>query len=415
MRIRLAIRSYGEAVRQGGASALAHPLRAGLGALAIAVAVATQVGVVTALDGLALYARTTSARSFGSDTFLLARIAASGQINRRELAEKERRNPAIRSVDLRFLERTTPEVLYASTVQRVADVAAGPRTFENAGVSGVTSALVEVRDLGIARGRFFTPDEGRRGAQVAVLGADLAETLFPALDPLGASVRVAGRRFGVVGVQARLGSSGGQSLDRSVWIPLTAYERAFGAPDSINVFAKAASPDRTLLAEDRARAALRARRQLQPGSADNFDLLTPEAARSFVESLSARVGVAAGPISAMALLAAIVVVANTTLVSVTQRTRELGVRRALGASRRQLFREVVAESVLVAVVGGAAGTLIATLALGALSRVLALGVTVGAPTIGWALAASAASGIVAGLYPARRATRLDVVAAVRAE
>ena len=148
---------------------------------------------------------------------------------------------------------------------------------------------------------------------------------------------------------------------------------------------------------------------------DNIDLLSPEAARDFVLRLSERVGAAAAPISAMALLAAIVVITNTTLVSVTQKTREIGVRRALGATRRQIMREVLAESMLVALAGGLAGTLISGVAVLLLGRSLQLDIVVHASTLAWAVAAAALSGLLAGYYPARRATRIDVIAAVRAE
>ena len=412
----IGIRKYGEALAQGVASALGNPLRAGLGALAIAVAVATIVVVVTALDGLGRYARLTGARAFGSDTFLLAQIATSGQVNRRELADKQRRNPPITRTDRRFLERQAGgDILYASTVSRVGDATAGNRTFENASISGTTATLAELRDLGLARGRFIQRDEELRGAQVAVVGAEVAETLFPTSEALGGAIRVAGRRFEVIGVQLRLGSSGGASLDRSVWIPMTAYERIFGQPQTLSIFARARDVDRTVAAEDAARAALRARRHLQPGAADNFDLLTPDAARDFVMRLSERVSVAAFPISAMALLAAIVVITNTTLVSVTQKTREIGVRRALGARRGQIMREIVAESMVVALAGGVAGTLLTGLAISLLARVISLDIVVQASTVAWAIAAAAASGLVAGYYPARRATRIDVIAAVRAD
>ncbi len=234
------LRSIVEGVAQGHSSVSSNPLRAGLGALAIAVAVATIVVVVTALDGLTRYAQATGARAFGSDTFLLAQIATAGQSTRRELAEKQRRNPAMGRPDLRFLERHAgAEVIYASTVQRVGDVTAGPRTFENAAISGTTPTLAEIRDMGIGRGRFLQDHEAARGAQVAVIGADLADELFPGADALGQVIRVAGRRFEVVGVQARLGSSGGTSLDRSVWMPLTTFERVYGAPPTLNIFARA--------------------------------------------------------------------------------------------------------------------------------------------------------------------------------
>jgi putative ABC transport system permease protein len=410
------IRTYGEAIAQGMSSALGNPLRAGLGALAIAVAVATIVVVVTALDGLGRYARATGARAFGSDTFLLAQIATSGQISRRELADKQQRNPAVTRSDLRFLERHAgQDIIYASTVARVGSATSGGRTYENASISGTTATLAELRDLGLARGRFIQRDEELRGAQVAVIGAEVAETLFPSGEALGGSIRVAGRRFEVIGVQLRLGSSGGTSLDRNIWIPMTAFERLYGPPPTLSIFARARDVEQTVAAEDTARAGLRARRQLRPGVADNFDVLTPDAARDFVLRLSERVSVAAFPISAMALLAAIVVITNTTLVSVTQKTREIGVRRALGAPRTQIMREIVAESMLVALAGGIAGTLLTGLAISALSRVISLDIVVHGSTIAWAIGAAAASGLIAGYYPARRATRIDVIAAVRAE
>ena len=410
------LRSIVEGVAQGHSSVSSNPLRAGLGALAVAVAVATVVVVVTALDGLTRYAQATGARAFGSDTFLLAQIATAGQSTRRELAEKQRRNPAMGRPDLRFLERHAgAEVIYASTVQRVGDVTAGPRTFENAAISGTTPTLAEIRDMGIGRGRFLQDHEAARGAQVAVIGADLADELFPGADALGQAIRVAGRRFEVVGVQARLGSSGGTSLDRSVWMPLTTFERVYGAPPTLNIFARAKARVATDTAENVARAALRAKRQLQPGAADNFDLLSPEAARDFVLRITARVGAAAVPISAMALLAAIVVITNTTLVSVTQKTREIGVRRALGASRADIMREIVAESIIISLAGGLAGSLLTAAAVPILASTLQLDVVVKGATLAWAILAAGLSGLVAGYYPARRATRIDVISAVRAE
>jgi len=294
-------------------------------------------------------------------------------------------------------------------------VTAGALTYNNAAVSGTTSVLADLRDLAIASGRFLVSQDDRRGAAVAVLGADVAEALFPTSEPLGQGVRIAGRLFEVVGVQVRQGSSGGTSLDRFVWIPLAAWERAFGAPRSLPIFARALPGVSATLAEDRARASLRARRNQAPGEADAFDVLTPDAARGFVANLSRRIGVAAGPISLMALLAAIVVVTNTVLVSVTQRTREIGVRRALGATRTMILREVLAESALTAFIGGLAGLGVALALVAVLAGALDLPVAVAPMTVATSLLASALSGIVAGWYPARRATRLVVVEALRTE
>ena len=407
-----------EAMREGVGAAWTHPLRALLAGLAIAAAVATIAIVVVALDGIERFARTNAARTFGADTFVLAKVAAPGSISRKELERKLERNPNVRRADLRVLERwASGQVVYGATVSRRVEVVAGSRRYEGASLVGATADLAEIRDLAIARGRFFTYPEELQARQVAVLGSVLVDELFPAADPLGQSIRIAGRGFEVIGLQEQQGNIAGASLDRNVWIPLPAFERAFGAPETLQLLARAPRPEvpwATEEAEGRARVSMRARHQLEPGEQDDFDILSPEASRSFVQSLSERVGVAAAPISAMALLAAIVVVANTILVSVTQRTREIGVRRAVGASRAQVLAEILAESVAIAFLGGLAGVVTVYAVVGVANRA-GLDLRLEISTVAWSLLAAGASGLLAGWFPARRATRIVVVEALRAD
>lgn len=407
-----------EAIREGVGAVRTHPLRALLAGLAIATAVATIAIVVVALDGVERFARTNAARAFGADTFVLAKVAAPGRISRQELERKLERNPNLRRADLRVLERwASGRVVYGATTDRRVEVVAGSRRYEGASLIGATANLAEIRDLAIARGRFFTQPEEMEARQVAVLGAVLVDELFPALDPLGRTVRIGGRGFEVVGLQERQGNVAGASLDRNVWIPLPAFERAFGAPETLQLLARAPRPDEpsaTLEAEGRARVSMRARHRLEPGEDDDFDILSPEASRSFVQRLSERVGVAAVPISVMALLAAIVVVANTILVSVTQRTREIGVRRAVGASRAQVLAEILAESVVIAFIGGVGGML-AVYALVGIAGRAGLDLRLETSTVLLSLLAASASGLLAGWFPARHATRIVVVDALRAD
>jgi len=406
---------YVEGVTEAVSTLRRHPLRASLAGLAMAVAVATTAIVQTGLNGLAESARQTSERAFGSSSFLITRLA-SGNLSRRELALRSERNPSIRRSDLRFLESVADEMtIYGAIAQRQGDVSAGGRTFENAAINGTQATLPDIRDITLAGGRFLTRDEVASGAPVVVIGNDIATTLFPGVDPVGRHVRIGLRRFRVVGLQAPQGTAFGQSLDRIAYMPLTTLERTFGAPASLQVFATAGPGGEVQSAEDRARISMRARRHLEPGAEDTFDIVTPEAARTFVDRITQQVSSAGPPISLMALLAAIVVVANTTLVSVTQRTREIGVRRAVGAPRRSVVVETLAESTVVALVGGGAGLLASVGVLAVAGAVAGMELRLVWSVAAGSLGAAGLSGLAAGWYPARRAASVDVVDALRLE
>lgn len=407
------MRSLIDCIHQAFVSCLANRLRTALSGVAIAVAVATISVIFTGLDGFSKFAGLTAARTFGSDTFILSRVLST-QLSRKELALLLQRNQPIRRGDTRFLDRySEDQVIYAPVVQTRADISAGSRKFERASLSGTGPDMFKIRDLGISRGRFFTEAEAQEARFVAIVGAEIAETLFPGTDPLGGKIRIEGRAFQIVGLQSPQGTAGGISLDRYAWIPLKAYERLFGTPETLQVYGKAVTPGMTEAAEDLTRAIMRARRQLRPGEDDTFEILSPEAARNFVLVLSQRIGAAGIPISVAALLAAIVVVTNTSLVSVTQRTREIGIRRALGATRARITSEVLIESILIAVIGGTAGITAAHFLLAAGGEALALELPLETHTALWSLAAAGISGLVAGLYPARWASRIDVVNAIR--
>lgn len=400
-------------LREAAETLRGNPLRAALAALAVAAAVFAITAIVTALGAVERSARAASERAFGSETFLITRVAAQ-QSSRRELADKLARNPVLRRADARALAGSDEGgVAYAPLAQRRGDVTAGALRYEAAAINGTTEALAELRDVSVARGRFVSDADVAAAAPVMVIGADVADALFPAADPLGGAVRTAGRRFIVIGVQARQGTAGGQSLDRSAWMPLTTFERVFGADPGLQIFARGAATAGTEAAEDRARIALRARRAIQPGRPDTFDIVSPEAARGFVARLSERVSAAGVPISIMALLAAIVVVTNTMLVSVAQRTHEIGIRRAVGGSRRTVLLEVLVESAMISLAGAVAGVAAAVAVLRLASGAVDLPLTVTPWIAMHSVMAATVSGIAAGWYPARRAARLDVIAALR--
>jgi putative ABC transport system permease protein len=393
-----------------------YRLRSFLGALAMAAAVTALAGIGTGLEVLETFAAQATARSVGSDVFTVSRVGQRGRLGRRELARKLERNLPISRTDARFLDAHAGElVTYAPSAQKIVDVTSTEGKIESAPVTGTTTAITRIQDMVLAQGRFFNDDESQRGEAVAVIGDEVFRACFPSGRALDHSIRIGGRAFKVVGIQTPMGQLGGQSQDRYIWIPLGGFERTFGPAPSLQMFAKSRIEGETVHAEDRARASLRARRNLYPGQDDNFDVVTPDAARDFVASLSRSLSSAALPISLASLLAAFVVVTNTTLVSVAQRTREIGIRRAVGAKRSTISAEVLAESLIVSVVGALAGLALVALLATVASAVLKVPLSLGPTTLARSLIMAAAAGLLSGALPAFRAARADVLQSLRTE
>ena len=393
-----------------------YRLRSTLGALAMAAAVIALAGISTGLEVLESFAARATARSIGSDVFSVSRVGQRARLGRRELAKKLERNVAITRADARFLDEYGGDlVVYAPFAQRIVDITSVEGKLESAPIIGTTEAITTIQEMALAQGRFFSGDESRRGEAVAVIGDEIFRACFPSGRALGASVRIGGRAFRVIGVQEALGQLGGQSQDRSVWIPLGAFERALGPAASLQMFAKSKEEGETVHAEDRARATLRARRNLYPGQEDNFDVVAPAAARSFVATLSGSLSSASLPIALASLLAAFVVITNTTLVSVSQRTQEIGIRRALGARRANIGAEVLAESLILSVVGAIFGLAFVALLAAIASAILDLPLALAPATLIRSLVMAAMAGLLSGALPALRAARADVLTSLRAD
>ena len=348
---------YVEGLSEAIATIRGNPLRASLAGLAMAAAVATTAVVQTGLDGLARSAREASARAFGSDSFVLARYAA-GNLSRRELADRIARNPNITRSDVRFLDGVSSDrLLYAATVQRPGDVIVGrAQVRERHDQRHAGGAVRHPRCWDRAwaphhQGRGDERGAGRRGRprnRRRVVPWRRSTRHRRCASPVAASGSSACRHSKARPEASRSTGTSGCRSPRS-------SERS-ELPTSLQVFAKANDVAQTRAAEDHAHVSMRARRHLGPGAADTFDIITPEASRNFVTAITERLGAAGPPISLMALIAAIVVVTNTTLVSVTQRTREIGIRRAIGASRANVLVETLAESTVIALAGGAVGS-----------------------------------------------------------
>ncbi|HEX4138394.1 MAG TPA: ABC transporter permease [Bryobacteraceae bacterium] len=395
----------------------AHKLRTFLTLLGIMIGVASVILVGSGIDGLGLYADESVSKAFGSESFVLEQV---GQIkSRRELFDKLKYNRELKLADERYLEQINSDnTLYSPYRNATTDTKREDMTSEDTTIIGAASDLADIRDMVLTEGRFYTRTEEQGASLVAVIGDDLKNNLFPNVgSPLGRTFKIQGIDFTVVGVQERLGSAFGNSQDNDAYIPITTFNRLFGPGSSIAIFARPKPSSGLSLQQslDYTRVALRAKFHQKPGENDRFDLVTPDAIRGFIDQLLAIVALVVVPITCISLVVGGIVIMNIMLVSVTERTREIGIRKSLGARRSDIMLQILIESVMMAFAGGAVGVGIGAV----LTRILtaAFGVTLRVTPMYVALSVfvSAAVGIVSGYYPASKAAKLDPIVALRAE
>jgi putative ABC transport system permease protein len=394
----------------------AHKLRSSLTVFGIVTGIAAVVLIGASLEVVRDMAVKSTAQTIGADTFVVAQVASVGSLSRKELSLKLRRHPEIYRREAEALAvRVQDDVLAAPLLEAIADVKAGNRKLQSATICGSTPNIQAIRDIKLSSGRFFNETESRRSARVAIIGHDVVNEISPTSDPIGKRIRIKGQAFQVIGVQEKQGSSFGASLDRRVYVPLPAFEKIWGSRRSVTVFLQPRNPEMLAEAQERSRIAMRSLRRLKPNVADNFDLLTPEAGRSFVTRVIGIIAVAIVPISSVALVVAGIVVMNMMLVSVTERTRETGIRKSLGARNRDIFSEILFESTILTLVGGAAGLFVSYLGAFVLARAFDTAIIISPRYVFMALGITTAIGISAGFFPAYLASRMPPVEALRYE
>jgi putative ABC transport system permease protein len=396
----------------------AHKLRSFLTLLGVIIGVSSVVLVGAAIEGLGNYAESTTAKAFGSDSFLIAQVANVGKMTRRELAEKLRVNKQIREEDVEYLRATTGDLmLYSPYRTRVETVKFGDILYEGASLIGVSATLPEIREVITTEGRFFTEQEERSRQYVGIIGVEIKEKFFPVEDPIGQKITIRGGTFTVIGVQEKLGSAGGRSQDNSVYIPDSTFTRLVGPARSVSVFARP-RPETGMTLEqglDVARIALRTRFKTRPGLEDNFDVLTPDSIRAFIDQMLALIGAVIVPVTMISLVVGGIVIMNIMLVSVTERTREIGIRKSVGARQGDILLQFLVEAVVLSVTGGLIGLGLGFLMAKGLSIAFGVELEVTLFYVILSVAVSSIVGVVSGWYPAQRAARMDPIVALRAE
>jgi putative ABC transport system permease protein len=341
----------------------------------------------------------------------------TGGFGPRDRAKYERRKDfTLREVALLQEKCTSCLRVGGEAWETEGDVRAGDHAIRTVvWAAGATGDFFDNNGYGLATGRLFGEGEALAGLNVAVIGADLADLLFPRQSALGQSIRVRGRRFQVIGTLARRGSQLGGSIDNLVVVPIAAFMPIYGSRRSLNITIQARDPERIARTQDEVVSLLRRSRGVPPEAENDFEMFSNESIQETFDNLSSIIAASSVGICAIALLIGGIGVMNIMLVSVTERTSEIGLRRAIGARRRRILAQFVIEAVMLTSIGGVLGVA-AGAGLAALIEVM-----VGIPTAvpAWAVVLSMLSaggvGLVFGIYPAFRASRLDPVEAMRRE
>jgi putative ABC transport system permease protein len=391
-----------------------NKLRSILTLIGVVMGVASVIMVITLVNGANKYV-STKLSGYGADVFTVTRMP-SVIFTAEEYLNYQKRK-IIRIEDYHAVKDACTECSeVGALLSKSTNVVANGHSSNNTSVRGYTWTMLSLNNIDIALGRGFTPGDEDHATKNVIVGYDIVDNLLGDGDPLGKEIRVDGIPYTIIGVGDRQGKTLGQSQDNWVAVPITTYQQIYGYNDSVDIYARTNGTAQEMeRAEDSVRVMMRTRRHNAPGAPDDFDLETNDTFLDIWKQISSLFAWVVLGLASIALVVGGVVIMNIMLVSVTERTREIGVRKALGAKQRDVLMQFLIESASLALVGGAIGVL-GGIAVGKLITIV-----VGFPTAVplWAiflgLVLAGAVGIFFGVYPASKAAKLDPVVALRAE
>jgi putative ABC transport system permease protein len=406
--------SFWEAVKGALHSLRGSKLRSFLTLLGIILATTTLIAVMSVISGMDVYiAKNVS--SMGADGYRVQRIVMMG-FDPKKYMEMLRRNPELKREEYEFLrQRLTMTKEIGINAGRSVTVHRGAELSEGVGLQGASPNIAVITNLEAAEGRFLSEIENDRHMNVAFIGNDLKEKFFSGASPVGQNLTVEGVQFEVVGVSKAKGSIFGQSQDNFLVIPIDTYFKIWGARNGMGFAATALDHDHLAQAQEEARMLLRSYRHLRPREDDTFSMLTSDALLDFWNQLTGAIAATAVGVVSVFLVVGGVVIMNIMLAVVTERTHEIGIRKSVGARKRDILNQFLVESAVLSASGGVIGVVIAWL-VAVLVRTFTpvpMSVPVTAVLVGVTL--SAVVGLFFGIYPAQRAAQLDPIEALRAE
>jgi putative ABC transport system permease protein len=405
---------FKEAVRIALQSLWANKLRSVLTLLGVVIGVASVIAVVTLVNGANTYVQT-KFTSYGADVFTVSKMPQI--ITSADDYERYQKRKDILFPDYLYVAENCRRCVGIGAQQATTGlVVRGTQSITDTQIRGYTWQMPNLQNLNIETGRGFTEGDEEHGSRVAIIGTDVQDHLFPGIDPIGQELRVAGMPYTVVGISEKQGSTFGASQDNWVGIPLTAYQRSYGTSKTLTIYAKAGEAGPLLQdASDEVRVLMRSRRHDAPGAPDSFELDTNNTLVGFFSTITNSFGAVAGAIALISLIVGGIVIMNIMLVSVTERTREIGIRKALGAKPRDILLQFLIESGTMALVGGAFGVLGGIVVAQAVTLAIGFPSTVALWSVLLGLLMATSTGVFFGVYPARKAAQLDPIVALRAD
>lgn len=407
--------SFAEALRIALAAIWAHKLRSFLTLLGVIFGVATVIVVVSLIEGFNRYVDEKIA-NIGTNAFAVQRYSIEdfSSLDAYELAR--RRNKDVTIEDLYALQAFGRSIRMAGArEQEVCELKYSTSVLFGVNLVGQTANMLEIENKDLAEGRAFTPIEDEKNRFVCFIGSDISERFFPVESALGKTIKIDGRPFEILGVAKAQGSVFGQSRDKFVTIPLSTFLAIYGSRRSLQINIVSTDADTYDDAIDDARVVMRTRRRLGPNEKDNFGIITPNAVNNLREKIFGTIQMVAVGVTSIALVVGGIVIMNIMLVSVSERTKEIGLRKSLGARKTDIVKQFLAESTALALSGGAIGVTIAYLLARLVSALTPVPTSLPLLAVGVALLVSGSIGLAAGVYPAWRAARLDPVVAMRSE